>query len=312
MNITYQPVDLSHSILKVLAYFDLFDYPVSKEEIWSYLERPVKIGELSAVLHELLDRKIIFLSNGFYTIRPGDALAARRITGNLKAQALLRIAHRISHFLYQIPYVRVIGISGSLSKNFAAEDADIDYFIITKANRLWIARTIMHLFKKFSFLFGRQHWYCMNYYIDEEALEIEEKNIFTAIELITLLPVQGNGVIHDFFLKNDWAGRFYPNYRIGMKSPERSAGDSGFKKLLESFFDGRMGDRLDNYFMRVTTRRWKRKEEKQKLSVKGTRMSLYTSKHFSRPNPVFFQQEILALYNERLKKLSVHWDAALL
>lgn len=305
-------MDLSHSILKVLAYFDLFDYPVSKEEIWSYLERPVKIGELSAVLQELRDRKIIFLSNGFYTIRDTDALSVRRITGNLKAKSLLRIAHRISHFLYQIPYVRVIGISGSLSKNFAAEDADIDYFIITKANRLWVARTMMHLFKKFSFLFGRQHWYCMNYYIDEEALEIEEKNIFTAIELITLLPVQGNGVIRDFFLKNDWASHFYPNYRIGMKSPDKSVRDSRFKKLMESLFDGWVGDWLDNYFMRVTTRRWKTKEAKQKLSVKGTRMSLYTSKHFSRPNPVFFQKEILALYNERLKKLSVKWDAALL
>src|SRR2546430_6574247 len=88
---------------------------------------------------------------------------------------------------------------------------DIDFFIITSANRLWIARTCMHLFKKLTFLTGRQHWYCMNYYIDEEALNIEEHNIFTATELITLLPVCGNGTMQRFFQMNSWVSVYFPN-----------------------------------------------------------------------------------------------------
>ena len=58
-------------------------------------------------------------------------------------------------------------MSGSLSKHFADEKSDIDFFIITSANRLWIARTCMHLFKKVSYIAGKQHWFCMNYYVDE-------------------------------------------------------------------------------------------------------------------------------------------------
>src|SRR6202022_4223033 len=92
--------------------------------------------------------------------------------------------------------------------------SDIDFFIITKANRLWIARTLMHLFKKLTFLTGHQGWYCMNYYVDEEALQIEEKNIFTATELITLLPVCGNGTMEEFFRANNWASSYFPNYAI--------------------------------------------------------------------------------------------------
>ena len=33
----------------------------------------------------------------------------------------------------------------------------------------------------------------MNYYIDEEALQISDKNIYTAVEVVTLVPVCGNG-----------------------------------------------------------------------------------------------------------------------
>src|SRR6266478_4413244 len=98
---------------------------------------------------------------------------------------------KIGRFLSRFPYVTGVGISGSLSKMDAREKADFDFFIVTKANRLWIARTIMHLFKKLTFITGKQHLYCMNYYLDEKALQLRDQNIYTAVEAITLIPVSG-------------------------------------------------------------------------------------------------------------------------
>ena len=46
------------------------------------------------------------------------------------------------------PFVRAVGISGSLSKQYADENSDIDYFIITAANRLWIAKNLPAYFQK--------------------------------------------------------------------------------------------------------------------------------------------------------------------
>ncbi len=274
------PAELGLSILKVLAYFDLFDYPVSKEELYSFLERPVDMEAFSEALTALQESKHLFLMRGFYTLHNNESLIDRRIKGNLRARSLLQTAKGISRFLYQIPYVRAIGISGSLSKNFAAEDADIDYFIITSPNRLWVARTLMHFVKKLNYLLGRQHWYCMNYYIDIEALEIEEKNIFTAIELITLLPVQGAETLRGFYRRNEWATEFYPNRKEKIYPEEAFNGNNLLKRTLEYLLNGRMGDWLDNYFMRVTSDRWKRKEALQKRSVKGTRMSLFAGQAF--------------------------------
>ena len=302
---------LRQGILKVLAYFDLFDYPVSKEEIVFFLDQHIIPTALDETLESLTIGEYVFRHDEFYSLRNSYELVTRRRKGNQNAVRLLARAKKISEFLFQFPFVRGVSISGSLSKNCAPDDADIDYFIITKANRLWIARTLMHVYKKLSFITGRQHWYCMNYYVDEAALEIEEKNTFTAIELITLLPVCGNGIMEAFFKSNDWANNFYPNYRSKTSSYKTAAHDSLFKAAIEFALDHKFGDWIDTFFMKLTTRRWKKKEEQKKVSVKGSRMGLRTGKHFSKPNPVFFQKKILSNYINHLNELTPKWENGL-
>lgn len=299
---------LRNSILKVVTYFDLFKYPVSPEEIRFFLDQDAEAGTIQTTLNELCQEGCLFGIGDFYSLRNDPLLVTRRLKGNQHAEELLRIAARISRRLFQFPYVRGIGISGSLSKHYAEEDADIDYFIITRRNRLWIARTLMHLFKKLSFLTGRQHWYCMNYYIDEEALEIEEKNIFTATELITLLPACGNGELSKFFEANNWVCDFFPHYIHRSHMAQSPSASSRIKQGLEKIFDNPIGDRLDDFLRRLTTRRWQHKEERGALNQKGGRLSLKTSKHFSRPNPAMFQKKILSSYLHNLNEFSEKWS----
>jgi hypothetical protein len=299
---------INKSILKVLVYFGVFSYPVTESEIQFFLDQPIGKTELQEALAQLVKHHFIFRLGEFYSLRNDPLLAERRIKGNNRAQSQLVIAGRIGRFLFRFPYVRGIGISGSLSKNFADENSDFDFFIIAKANRLWIARTIMHLFKKLTYLRKRQHRYCMNYYIDEEAFEIEEKNIFTATELITLLPVSGPEVMDRFFKSNNWAGGYFHQYDKRMMLSPAAGGKNRIKKTVEWIFQNPLGDWLDNYFMKLTTRRWKQKEEKQVLNIKGNRMGLRTGKHFSKPNPVFFQEKVLALYQNNLSEMDRYWN----
>jgi len=300
---------MRQSILKVLAYFDLFDYPVTIEEILFFLDKEASLTDLNAELQLLTKEGLIFPDGAFYGLRNDPELTARRIRGNRHADDLLKIAARISRQLYRFPYVRGVGISGSLSKHFADEQADIDYFIITRRNRLWIARTLMHLFKKMNYLRNRQNWYCMNYYVDEEALEIKEKNIFTATEMITLLPASGNGGLVRFFDANDWTSHYFPHYRHRKKEAEGPVPSSFLKTVLEKLLDNRWGDRLDDLLQRWTSLRWQKKEERGDRNKKGNRMSLQNEKHFSRPNPANFQEKILSRYAQRLNELEVKWSA---
>ncbi len=227
----------------------------------------------------------------------------RRKEGNRHAQQLLPVAHRISRFLYNFPFVEAVGISGSLSKNFADNNADIDFFIITSPNRLWIARTLMHCFKKLTFLVGRQHWYCMNYYIDEKALTIEEQNIFTATEVITVIPVCGQQSFDRFFEANQWSARFYPNHvqQAGIFPDKKRR--PFVKKITEAVFDHSLGDKLEHYWMEITSKRWADKEKKHRLNMKGDPLGLKKGMHYARPNPAYFQKKLLTRYNEKLSSL---------
>jgi hypothetical protein len=212
-------------------------------------------------------------------------------------------AKKIGRFLNQFPYVRGIAISGSLSKNYADEKADIDFFIITRANRLWVARTCMHLFKKLTFLTGHQHYYCMNYYIDEKALSLNDKNIFTAIETKTLIPVAGT-CIREFFSANPWTDAYFPvcpNPGDSIRGQRRSI----IKKCIEVLLNNRAGAWLDQLLFRITTKRWQKKQARHQRNAKGAVMNLVTGKHFARSNPGGFQEKVLALYEAKLRGLGL-------
>ncbi len=293
---------MDKSILKVLAYFDIFRYPLTPGEIRSFLDQTCGEIDFTVALQDLIKARKIFRLNEFYSLQNDLSLYERRIKGNERAGSLLKIAERIASTIYSFPYVRAVGVSGSVSKNFADEHADIDYFIITKSNRLWIARTLLHIFKKNPFLKNRNRHYCMNYFVDEAHLVIEEKNIYTATELFTLIPMAGNGSMKKFFDANGWSFVYFPNLSLPevKKEKERSP---WHKKFLESFFNTRFGNWLENYFFRLTTKRWKKKEDEKRLNTKGERMGLKMGKHVSKPNPIFFHDRFIDVYETRLNEV---------
>jgi hypothetical protein len=290
------------SILKTLAYFDVFKYPLKLSEIKSFIDQPISEDKLTDSLNKLLLDKKIFLVEEFYSLQNDPSLAGRRKKGNERAAELLIKAEKIAKLLYKFPYVRGIAVSGSVSKSFADEQADIDYFIITKADRLWIARTLLHLFKKNPFLKYRNEYYCMNYFIDEADLEIEEKNIYTATELYTIIPIAYTDSMKKFFEANSWSHQYFPNLSFPeIKEDQRKL--PWYKKLVEQIFNTKPGNWLENYFFRLTTKRWKKKEEEKRLNTKGELMGLKTGRHFSKPNPIFFHDWFMVKYENRLKEV---------
>jgi hypothetical protein len=182
---------------------------------------------------------------------------------------------------------------------YADEKADIDFFIITQADRLWIARTFMHIFKKLTFLTGTQHLYCMNYYLDEKALQLSDQNIYTAIETVTLIPAGGTAM-PDFFKANPWVSEWFAEYNIGNNPSKEKTGRSWLKRTTEWLLNTKTGNRLDNYLMKLTTRRWQKKKQRGVRNQEGKAMDLITGKHFARSNPGMFQEKLLARYNEIL------------
>lgn len=296
-------LNLKKNILATLAYFDMFDYPLTYHEIFLFLARKCDEADLKKTINYLVACKLVFQFGQFYALKNDHFMIARRKKGNIKATELMEKAKKVGELLIRFPYVRGIGISGSLSKNFADENSDIDLFIITQKNRLWIARTLMHIFKKLTFLVNKQHYYCMNYYIDEAQLEIVEKNIYTAIEVVTLIPVQGNQAFADFYSANTWTASYLPNKLMRISSA-KPLNNGTFKRAGEFLFNNRFGNWVERQLMAITSARWGKKTAQKRLNSRGAIMSMAANQHFAKPDPKDFQLKLIERYQSKLSPLS--------
>ncbi len=301
---------IKESILATLAYFDMFNYPLTQTEVYLFLGNKSNYKLFDDALKCLVDNGTVHQFDKFYTLSTDHYIAVRRLEGNQKAAELIKIAEKVGNLLIKFPYVRGIAISGSLSKNFADADSDIDLFIITEKNRLWIARTLMHCFKKLTFLVNKEHLFCMNYYIDMQQLEIPEKNIYTAIEVGTLIPLQGDIVFERFYVANAWTREFLPNknMRISSAMPVKK---TFFKMIFEGLFSFSPGNVLDNMLMKITTNRWLKKTLLKQLNDHGNVLSLLTAKHYAKPDPKVFQGKLLSKYEYKVSTLLSKYESSL-
>lgn len=294
---------VQQQILQVLSYFDMFSYPLLAAEIREYLISPVSKQALQDELDQLQQQEMVFKLDSFYALQDDIFMAIRRHNGNRYAAGELKKAAKAAKILYRFPFVKGLAISGSLSKNYADENSDIDFFIITAPNRLWIARTLMHIFYKWAVLTGRSRLFCMNYYVDETAMQIPEQNIFTAMEIVTLLPAAGLDCLEHFTKANNWIKEYFPVAAV--KNPLLQKSKKGFLSIFaEKLLSGKTGDLLDNWLFKLTRRHWQQKKQQQKKNAKGICAGMLADKHFAKPNPVNFQQKILSGYDQKLQVLN--------
>jgi predicted nucleotidyltransferase len=292
----------AQNILKTLAYFHLFQYPLTRQDIYLFHSEQVSQMDIDIALGILVHDRSVFRLDEFYSLQDDHAWAERRRKGNLLAARQFKTARRVAKLLSRFPYVKGVALSGSLSKNFATEKTDIDFFIVTAANRLWIARSCMHLYKKLTFLTGRQHWFCMNYYVDEQEPEIKEQNIFTAMEIVTLLRMQGKSSLDNFMARNAWVSAYFPVHeRLADEVPEIKSGH--FRNLFEKIFNSRVGDRFDDWLMKLTQKRWQAKVRRHALNSKGASMGMIVGPHISKPDPKNFQDKVVEAYRLKVQQL---------
>lgn len=307
--ITEQNAELAASVIRALLYFDIFNHPLSKNEIRDLIQVEAKDeNELSEVLVELNDQQKIYFHEGYYSIGSSPFKMHRRIAGEKLARTMLSRMKRFSSLIASFPFVKAVTISGSLSKNFMDANSDIDYFIITSRNRLWLARTLLVLYKKL-FLFNSKKNFCVNYFVSEDQLEIPDRNIFTATEVSFLIPVYNYNIYLKFMNENLWSRSFYPNFPLRNENYLVKEKFPRLKSFLEKIFSGNLGDVFDNYFFKFTLRHWKKKFRNFDPSTFDLRMR--TKKNVSKHHPNGFQEKILTELNNKISAFEQQHDIVL-
>lgn len=289
--------------LKTILYFSIFRYPLKIEEIHSYTNYE-SILDTEKELQHLIEEKILIKVDDFYVYGSDLDSVIKRLRGNMYAGRALRIAQKKAKFISKFPFVKAVGVSGSLSKGYYDNGSDIDFFVITEPNKLWLCRTILMLYKKI-FLLNSRQFFCINYFISMSQMEIEEKNRFTATELKTLIPMQGKKVFEDFFQNNQWVNDYFNKF-----NPDLSMVPNFKKpiatKSVEFVFGNPIGDFIDHSFKKITLRKWKAKfrmmtEEDFKIALKST-------KNISKHHPSHFQKKVILDLNNRIEEVGHNFN----
>jgi hypothetical protein len=286
------------AILRTLLYFDIFRHPLNKSELFRLAGMKSKPEEFEQSLNELIDNNLVgHEAEYFFTIN-GESIVNERINKLYRSGKYHRISRFISGLIYYHPFVRGVFVSGSLSKSSFTKNDDIDFFIIAEPGRIWLCRTILMLFKKV-FLLNSEKYFCINYFIDTETLEIQDKNIFTATEIAFLIPLRNYELCQKFFVANDWIHTFFPNLSIDLNGC-RKASSPFFKRFQERLLRGRYGDKLDSFFMELY-----RKRSRRKFGFTDNelfRINFKSEKNVAKYHPNGFQQLVLQSYLTKISE----------
>lgn len=294
--------EIEMAILRTLSYFDIFNYPLKASEIFNFLHINVSRRELEQTLNKLAAEKQVVQNSDLYSLKCDPSIFERRIKGNLLADRLFPQVKEKADLIFQFPFVRAVMASGSFSKNFMDDKSDFDFFIICAPKRIWISRMLLVLYKKI-FLKNSHRHFCVNYFIDESNLEIDEKNIFTATELATVLPLTGFHHYERLMAENqNWMSQNFPNLQ-----PRPSTGEHNqhgpFKTILEKSINIFFGDKLNRWFKKITLNRWE-KTYGHLYAASDFKVAFKSTDSVSKNHPRNFQKRIIEEFQTRVNRLA--------
>jgi predicted nucleotidyltransferase len=214
----YSPAE--HAILLTLAYSSLFRFPLTEEELWKYLisEKKISSADFSAALKQLHGQ--ILKRSGYMTLKGENANIKHRRENVRLFTSKKTIARKAATYLTYIPSILFIGISGSIAMNNPQQDDDIDLFIITKKNTLFLTRFWIQAVLEFMFLRRKRtditapDKICVNLLIDETQMHwpARKHDLYTAHEIIHVQPLfERNDSYSAFLSANAWAYKYFPN-----------------------------------------------------------------------------------------------------
>lgn len=297
---------LKDRVLATLAYSDIFDYPLTFDEIFQNLIfKKTSKASLERILDQLLKKRKILKFGQFYQLkRPLNLAKKRNLYAKFAAKKLKR-AKSAAKILSFIPTVKLIGVSGAVAVENTSANDDIDFFVITSKNLLWTTRFFCNLFLD---IFGLRRRpgdkkitdkICLNMFVAEDALKLSPTDIYLAHEILQMKPVFVRGNTYQKFIQNnDWVFKFLPNWATDVKRQTTNHKRKYHKKALvvkplatvcENF--------LKNFQLKL-------------MSARRTTEKISDTKLFFHPEDVHYK--VLTEFARRLKKLKIPYGKEVL
>lgn len=227
------------------AFFDVFGKKLNAEEM-----KRLVLGEVTGKLETV------------GKLNPDDLVARKLLEKALSWKWIFKL----------IPFVEGVSVCNLLPLGIAAEESDIDLFVITKAGRIFTAKFFLTIILQILGL--RRHGrkvkgrFCLSFYCAEDALSLDkillpEMDIYLAYWMIANLPVYGSRELWAKFIcdNENWIGRYFgADVSRRMNVGCFSCGKDLFKRMKEWLLEGRIGEFLENILKRHFSRQFEKRK----------------------------------------------------
>lgn len=219
---------ISLPMYRALCYADVFDFPLTIEEMRRFAIRSWNHRTDAAVSQHTINRNVVN-KQGHYCLRGRQSLISQRITRLPLVKEKIRLASAAAQIFSVMPTVSAVFVTGGLAVGNVKKEDDIDFLIVTKSGWLWTTRLVLVIWSK---LLGRYthkrvrredatvadaNTWCLNMWLDETALALPtaQRNLYTAHEVIQATCLIDKAHIANRFLsENRWVGKYISMRKI--------------------------------------------------------------------------------------------------
>lgn len=276
------------AIKKTLAYRVIFKYPLSFHQLAFFLisKNNYDYKFFTKTLRRLTKKRHIFIKNGKYYLSK-----YKPVSWDLRAKNTKEMLEKnmfALEILKAIPWIKMICVTGSVAAYNTEKESDLDIFIVTEKNRLWLTRGFTAVLLKITGRYPRQKTpftkICANLFVDESNLTWPKKkqSIYTAYEIVLMQPLINKEDTYFRFVKeNNWIFKYFNNIKINY--PKKFPALKKQSKLLNI---------LDNLALKSQSKYMEKKQTRE-----------ITTKHFIHFRKNDNSQRIIKEYKSILKNI---------
>ncbi len=259
MKIIYDTKETKEAIVRAIAFFDMFNYPLSVFEVFKFIELKSDINQIDRILIQMVSDGVLESKNSFYYLPKRSEIVGQRIDKFNHSERKFRIAIKITKYFRFVPWVRLVAIVNLMGADNLRDEGDIDLFIVSEKNRLWLTRFFTALITKILNMRPKERnskdKICLSFFVGIDSLnlgemQISQNDLYFKYWLANIVPIYCiNDTYSRLIKKNSEMLNQFPNWRPVNTSSRRFIVVNKtyfYENFIDLFFSG-----LEKTFMHM-------------------------------------------------------------
>ncbi|MBI5467021.1 MAG: hypothetical protein HY975_02290 [Candidatus Kerfeldbacteria bacterium] len=258
------------AILRALAYYDVFSYPLTTEEVRRWAAPPSgqsltmrTVEEYDSTIQALEQGGRLERHSQYLTLPGRSEIVTTRAERQRAGVKKWKRAESTARFLELVPFVRLVAVVNTLAIDNARPESDIDLLIVTAPHHIWITRLIVTGIV--SLLGYRRsggraatnvaNRVCLSFYVTTDGMKMEQlkreaDDPHFAFWTAQAVPLLDDQTYEKYRAANSWVTTLLPNawdwdWKRRLLVP--NAGLRGIKQFYEVFFSTPIGLWVENW-----------------------------------------------------------------